>query len=135
MSVSDPAVFPAAARMACDAVRGLSKDHFVAQRKQHDRAFSEPPCEYLFGFADRGMEGLLQRGIGLTRNVCLLKTARFGQGPWAAQVPADAIAAGPAPPVFFDRWTRSRDALCGDAARAAALAQQCCADDAAACFI
>jgi hypothetical protein len=133
MSVDDESLFLTAARMACDAASDLSRRDYLEQRAQHAYALDEPPCELRFGLADRDRESLLQRGAGFSKNLCLLKTQRFGHGPWASQV-ANAVAA----PTFYDKWTRAKfgaTPLCGDAARDAALAMPCCPDFAAATFM
>lgn len=125
MSV-DPALHEVAARMACDAMGELSKAHFLANRQQFDYAFAEPDCDKAFGFADRGMEFLLQQGFGVAKKQYMVKTDVYGRGPWVAQYPAQAVAQ----PTYYDKWTRARDQpMCGDAAKKAAYAdfmENCC---------
>lgn len=128
--MDDPSLQARAAHMACDAMGELSKGHFIFNRQQHAYTFAEPPCELAFGFADRDLEYLLQRGMGMSKNQCMFKTDVYGRGPWVAQHKDKAT-------VSYDQWTRGRStALCGDAAKAAILAQECCPTDLAnTCFI
>ena len=106
MAVSDSTLAEMASRLSCEAMGDLSKAQYTNDLGQHMYALTEPPCEYAFGFADRRQEHLLQKGVGLSRNVCIEKLPTYQRGPWEAAYASP----GPIPqqPVHYDQWTRAR---------------------------
>jgi len=102
-NVGDASLAALAARMSCDAMKELSSRDYKDNLGMHMHALTEPPCEYAFGFADRGTEALLQKGVGLARNTCIEKLPGYQHGPWEKTF----LPGGPVP-MRFDQWTRAR---------------------------
>jgi hypothetical protein len=65
-----------------------------------------PGCARFQELADRGDEHFLQKNLGISRNVCLDKTADYQNGDWQAAFPPMTVHL----PTFYEKWTRAKNA-------------------------
>jgi hypothetical protein len=92
-------------KMSCDAMSSLSKAALIADFKHQSYLTNDPSCFRYQALADRGDEHLLQKSLGISRNVCFEKTPEFQQGEWQTTFPPMGVHL----PTFYEQWTRAKN--------------------------
>lgn len=101
---NDSSCTTSASKVSCDAMSSLAIDAYKKNRQYQSYLLQDPSCFRYQSLADRGDEHLLQKSLGIARNVCFEKTPEFQKGPWENQYAPQVDL-----PTFYEKWTRSKN--------------------------
>ena len=99
---------PIADRMSCDAMTWLAQKEAAQNRLNLDKMVNHPACERYQNILDTDREyALIKTGQAvLQKNICVVKTPEYQQGPWSQ--PFGQPLAGTTVPDRFEAWTRQK---------------------------